>query len=148
MILRTKRNVLAADRRERRLSFFEMCVYFEDTGTRCRLRKKNRKENITAERFLAEPKAYTTRLRPPAPKSSTTSKRCQTRSPDHGGTYATTLQSRRPPGRRQNRSRRTSGTLGPASPMRRPLPTSPRSNAFSRGRARTVGAPPHEHHQV
>ena len=32
VILRTKRNVLAADRRERRLSFFEMCVYFEDTG--------------------------------------------------------------------------------------------------------------------
>ena len=58
MILRTKRNVLAADRRERWLSFFEMCVYFEDTGTRCRLRKKNRKENIKAERLWAEPKAY------------------------------------------------------------------------------------------
>ena len=28
------------------------------SGTRCRLRKKNRKENIKAERLLAEPKAY------------------------------------------------------------------------------------------
>ena len=32
MVLRTKRSALAAARRERRLSFFTMCVFFDDTG--------------------------------------------------------------------------------------------------------------------
>ena len=32
VILGTKRNTLATDRSERRLPFFETCVYFEDTG--------------------------------------------------------------------------------------------------------------------
>ena len=152
VILRTKRNVLAADRRERRLSFFQTCAYFENTGTRCRLRKKNRKENIKAERLLAEPKAYKDERHntapPPSAKEFDNIQKMSNNKSRPRRNVRDYLAKQKTPGKTPKQIQKNIGKLGPASPMRRPLPTSPRSNAFSRGRATTVGAPPHEHHQV
>ena len=46
VILGTKRNALATDRRERRLPCFEMCAYFADTGNQKPVKRQKMKGNL------------------------------------------------------------------------------------------------------